>query len=156
MNIFVLDLDPIKAAQYQADKHIVKMTLESAQLLCAPFDVGVAPYKRTHYNHPCAKWVREDANNYTWLLEHAWALAKEYLFRYTKIHQCTSVIDWCYAHMHQLNLPSVTRTPFAQAMPDIYKNPDPVVAYRSYYIGEKHKIVRWNKSREKPDWYNGN
>ncbi len=38
MNIFVLDLNPALAAQYQADKHIVKMVLESAQLLCSPFE----------------------------------------------------------------------------------------------------------------------
>ena len=153
MNIFVLDLDPELAAIYQGDKHVVKMALESAQLLCAPFDPGVAPYKRTHYNHPCAKWAREDASNYCWLLNHAWALGREYRFRYHKDHKCIPVVDWCYANMYRLGLPDVKRTPFAQAMPDAYKNPDPVVAYRSYYTNEKNKIVQWNKGREKPHWF---
>lgn len=33
MNIFLLDLDPKKAAQAHADKHVVKMLLEACQLL---------------------------------------------------------------------------------------------------------------------------
>ena len=33
MNIFYLDSDPIIAAQMQCDKHVVKMILESTQLL---------------------------------------------------------------------------------------------------------------------------
>ena len=68
MNIFVLDLSPITAAQYQADVHVVKMVLESAQLLCSPFDSSYpALYKRTHYNHPCAVWTRTSVQNYSWL-----------------------------------------------------------------------------------------
>ena len=34
MNIFALDKDPVVAAQMSCDKHIVKMILESAQMLC--------------------------------------------------------------------------------------------------------------------------
>jgi hypothetical protein len=93
-------------------------------------------------------------SNYSWLLNHAWALAEEYKFRYGKQHKCVSVIDWCHANMYQLALPPlVVHTPFVQAMPDIYKDPDPVVAYRAYYMGAKSKIARWNKSRLQPDWY---
>ena len=33
MNIFVLDNDPVIAAQTQCDKHVVKMIVESAQML---------------------------------------------------------------------------------------------------------------------------
>lgn len=33
MNIFLLDLDPVKAAQAHGDKHVVKMILEACQLL---------------------------------------------------------------------------------------------------------------------------
>ena len=52
MNIFILSEDPVDAAVAQLDKHIVKMPLETAQMLCAAYPVGVAPYKKTHYNHP--------------------------------------------------------------------------------------------------------
>ena len=150
MNIFVLDLDPVIAAQMQCDKHVVKMVLESAQLLCAPFEPGTAPYKRTHYNHPCALWAREDINNYLWLLAHAYALADEYRYRYGKTHKCLNVIDWCVANTNKLRLRYAGLTPFAQAMPVQYKNIDPVVAYRAYYMGEKMGIAQWTKSRPRP------
>jgi hypothetical protein len=45
------------------------------------------------------------------------------------------------------------QTPFVQAMPDIYKNADPVIAYRKYYMGAKQDIAKWEKGRMKPDWY---
>ena len=35
MNIFVLDESPVTSAQMQCDKHIVKMPLETAQMLCS-------------------------------------------------------------------------------------------------------------------------
>ena len=34
MNIFYLDKCPVKSAEMSCDKHVVKMILESAQLLC--------------------------------------------------------------------------------------------------------------------------
>jgi len=33
MNIFMVDMDPIVAAQSLVDRHVVKMVLESSQLL---------------------------------------------------------------------------------------------------------------------------
>lgn len=154
MNIFVLDKDPVLAAQYQCDKHVVKMVLESAQLLCSPFKPGVAPYGRTHYNHPCAIWTREANNNYTWLIQHAFALLGEFEYRFGKEHASKKVIEWCNVHEVELVFPKIEMTPFVQAMPAIYKDPDPVIAYRNYYIGAKRDIAKWNKGRKKPDWYN--
>jgi hypothetical protein len=34
MNIFFLDKNPQKAAEYLCDKHVPKMLLESSQMLC--------------------------------------------------------------------------------------------------------------------------
>ena len=84
MNIFVLDYNPKRAAQMQCDKHVVKMPLETAQILCSAFEPGTAPYKRTHYNHPCSVWGRESKVNYKWLIEHGLALSDEYTYRYGK------------------------------------------------------------------------
>jgi len=164
VNIFILDTNPRLAAQYQCDKHVVKMVLESTQLLCSPFEAGTAPYKRTHYNHPAAIWTRQSLSNWKWLLEHAYALVDEYYFRYRPTdpdhpdayskHACEPYIDWCNTNYVKMNLPDLGLTPFVQCMPDIYKNPDPVQAYRNYYLGEKRTIAKWNKNREKPDWYN--
>ena len=92
MNIFILDQDPVKSAQFQCNKHVVKMCLETAQLLCSVFPSGLAPYKRTHYNHPCAKWARDSWCNYMWLISHGHALCNEYEYRYNKIHKCQEII----------------------------------------------------------------
>ena len=150
MNIFVLDKDPIVSAQLMCDKHIVKMILESAQMLCSPFPEGEAPYKRTHFNHPCSKWIRESTDNYEWLLTHAYALLDEYLNRYNKIHKSLDAIAWCDDHYHQLDLPvDIGLTNFVQAMPDEYKNEDAIVAYQTYYVNDKKYFAKW-KNREIP------
>ena len=124
MNIFVLDNNPHVAAMYACDKHVVKMILESAQMLCSVHPEGTAPYKRSFYNHPCTKWVRASSENYDWLIEHARALCTEYTRRYGKVHKSEKVIDWCDANRPEL--PDVGLTPFAQAMPEDYKNEDAV------------------------------
>lgn len=148
MNIFVLDNDPFKAAEYQCDKHVVKMVLETAQLLCSAHET--APYKRTHYNHPCAIWTRSSLANYMWLCEHGLGLAREYAFRYNKVHKSTEVIEW--ARLNMPNILNLGLLPFAQAMPDKYKNPDAVTAYRNYYMNEKARLATWKYSNA-PAWY---
>tara|TARA_R110002050_G_scaffold16903_1_gene50814 strand:- start:78 stop:554 length:477 start_codon:yes stop_codon:yes gene_type:complete len=152
MNIFVLDDNIERCAAYHCDKHVVKMTLETAQLLCSPFEQGDAPYKRTHYNHPCAKWARESVGNYEWLLELGYRLAEEYTHRYGKMHKCLDVIDWCDNNSHTLNLPDLGLTPWAQAMPDEYKSQCAIQAYRNYYCGDKLEFCTW-KNRQLPNWW---
>ena len=153
MNIFILDRDPVQAARYTIDKHCSKMVLESAQLLCAAFPVGSAPYRRTHYNHPCSVWVRESRANALWLAEHGLALSEEYTLRYGRQHASEDVILWTIRNLSKANLPDVGLTPFAQAMPDEYKRADPVEAYRAYYQGAKAEIATWKPIRGRPDWW---
>lgn len=152
MNIFVLDYDPTRAAVSQCDKHVVKMVLETAQILCAIFEPGEAPYRRTHYNHPCTIWSRESIQNFNWTVDHGKALAAEYTYRYGKRHKSQDVIEWCDLYQYRLNLPKIGLTPFALAMPEKYRSSNPVQSYRDYYIGEKMNIAQWNKSRTMPDW----
>ena len=150
MNIFVLDKNPHVAAMYACDKHVVKMILESAQMLCSVQPEGTAPYKRSFYNHPCTKWVRASSENYDWLIEHARALCTEYTRRYGKVHKSEKVIDWCDANRPEL--PDVGLTPFAQAMPEDYKNEDAVEAYRTYYRNDKRRFATW-KDVDPPTWF---
>ena len=145
MNIFILDNDPKLSAQLQCDKHCVKMILESAQMLCSAFPQGDAPYKRTHFNHPCSKWIRDSVDNYEWLLTHAYALMEEYLYRYGKIHKSLDAIAYCDDNYHKLNLPDIGLTEFAQAMPEEYKNKDAVKAYQTYYFNDKKHFAKWTK-----------
>ena len=153
MNIFVLDHDARKAAQAHCDKHVVKMCLETAQLLCSPFPPGDAPYRRTHYNHPCAVWARTSEANYEWLLDFGEYLFEEYTYRYCKMHGSKPAWDWCLYHYDRLEFPEIGRTPFPQCMPEQYHRDDPVKAYRRYYLLEKVRIARWDKNRPPPDWW---
>lgn len=153
MNIFVLDNDPRRAAKFHVDRHIVKMPLETAQLLCSVHHMSgttsTIPYRLTHKNHPCSIWARQSLSNYKWLCKLGLELCYEYTHRYGKVHKCQAVIEWC-----EENLPNVVDnglTPFVQAMPDKFKDRDPVAAYRGYYIGEKNHLFSW-KNRELPSW----
>lgn len=152
MNIFILDECPIKAAQYQNNKHVVKMILETAQMMSTAVILtgGSAPYKATHKNHPCNVWARKTKANFNWLKHHGIALCREYTYRYNKVHKSEAVIRG----LTDATIPEGEITPFALAMPDQYKSSNAVEAYRSYYNGEKASISKWTK-REQPKWFVG-
>ncbi len=159
MNIFYFDECPVVSAEAQPDKMLVKMPLETAQMLCTAHRVldgdeyadehGL--YKEAYKNHPCTIWARESRGNYEWLYIHFLALAMEYTYRYGKEH-----LSYTKLHepleKHPDNISKGDMTPLAQAMPDEYKNDNPVVAYRDYVIHEKH-YAKWEKNREKPKWW---
>lgn len=155
MNIFILDENPVIAAQMHCDRHVCKMIIESAQMLCGAFPNGIAPYKRSYYHHPCSQWTRESSDNYIWHLKLAKSLSKEYTFRYKRTHKCNSVINWCENNIHILEFPSEEITPFAQAMPNQYQCDNAVMAYRNYYNNEKASFAKWNNGRNAPLWWNG-
>lgn len=151
MNIFVLNYNPVESAHMICDIHSSKMVLETAQILCSAFEPGEAPYKRTHYNHPCNIWARQSIQNYDWLIRYGVELAKEYTHRFGRRHKSQDVIEWC--EKNKPNLPDTMLTPFALAMPDKYKSECPVESYRAYYKGEKNEIATWNKNRTPPSWW---
>jgi len=157
VNIFILSRDPTKAAQALCDKHVPKMLMEAAQMLCSVFPEGVPPYGRTHYNHCCTRWVRENWQNYLWLLHYGLALEQEYFFRFKKNHIVSGwVVRWCERHWCEVAPASVEIKPpdsFAQAMPDQYKHRNPVTAYRRYYKAEKARFAKWEKGRKPPKWW---
>lgn len=153
MNIFVLDLDIEKCARYHADRHVVRMILESALMLCTVLaEHGIdAPYRPTHRHHPCTRWTAESLDNWKWLQDLALWLNQEYRWRYQRSvdHKSAAIIK-------RLPLPPLEPkglTEFAQAMPDEYKVAgDAVKAYRDYYVGEKAAFATWTR-REPPTWF---
>lgn len=155
MNIFVLDENPQIAAQMHNDKHVVKMILETAQLLCGVHHVVGSnydiPYKLSHKNHPCAIWVRECIENYIWLCDLGLSLCEEYTYRYGKRHKSQDVIEWCLVHKPNLSNNN-DLTPFALAMPDECKVNSAVESYRLYYITHKKSLGTW-KNRKQPEWF---
>jgi hypothetical protein len=155
MNIFVLDWDVKKCAQYHNDKHVVKMILETAQLLCGvhhmtPQVTPQVPYKLSHKNHPCAIWARKSLTNYLWLCELGLELSKEYTHRYGKRHKSQDVIEWCIENKPNISDGGFTEP--ARAMPEQYKVKSVVESYRNYYNGEKVSFSKW-KNRQTPTWF---
>lgn len=190
MNIFVVDRNPVIAAQMLCDQHVVKMITESVQMMSTchrvldgvmtkqPSNSGkrMVPryklnddrdgilYHAVHFNHPCNIWIRESWYHYNWLLEHTRVLCQEYRARYKRTHACERIVTFLASYGNSpRNWPergfagqrygySYKNMVFVQAMPDEYKDEDPVVAYRNFYIGSKSRFARW-KYRKAPKWY---
>ena len=179
MNIFILDKHPVTAAQLQCDKHVVKMIVESAQMLSTahrmldgyvekrPSKSGkrmvnywVHPkpymeqrlYKAVHHGHPCTVWTMETKANYTWHYEHFVALSEEYKYRYNREHLSYTKLKDILRNPPK-NIPDGGLTPFPQAMPDDAKDSDPIKAYRNYYGRYKKELAVWNNGRPAPNWW---
>lgn len=151
MNIFILDYNPKIAAQYQADKHVVKQVLETAQILST---VCGGPYKPTHAGHPCTIWAGQNITNLNWLIRHGLALAEEYTYRYQRRHKSEAVIRFIadrLANQIPSHIASVGVSPYVQCMPDEFRDKDPVVAYRKYYHSKS--FAQWNRGRAAPYWW---
>lgn len=147
MNIFVLDSDPKLAAEYHCNKHVVKMILESAQMLCAAHwysllnengkkmsdfkgprkakewllqntsPAKIPPYTFTHVRHPCTTWTAETMGNYNWHMELMRNLLDEYTLRYKRRHKCDDVWTWLNTNRPSHIDQSLQMTPHPQAMP---------------------------------------
>jgi hypothetical protein len=154
VNVFVLDRDPVRAARALCDRHVVKMTLETAQILCtAARTLGQrAPYRPTHARHPCVAWAAARRANWEWLVRHGLALADEFERRFGRVHRSRAVILRV-ARLGPPPAPVGRRQPFAQVMPERYRGGDPVLAYRRYYLGEKAGFATWRPPARPPRWW---
>jgi len=156
MNIFYLHHVPAVAAKMHCDKHVLKMILETAQLLSTahrvlnPTGDHSNKYKKTHVNHPSAIWTRESASNYCWAHTLLRALLIEYTQRWGKEHATTRMVEPLQFPPIGMNLLIDWREP-PQCMPDKYKAGDTVQAYRNYYIGEKSHFAKWKNGA--PSWW---
>lgn len=168
MNIFVLHRNPKICAQYHCDKHVIKMIIETAQLLYSSLIIcgivnhnideiiktapltksGNHGYKKTHQNHPCCRWVCESTANYEWLCNLGIELCKQYNLRYGKTHATQQHIEWLYCVCPKINNNHLTN--FAIVMPDHYKTKCPIKSYRKYYI-EAKKFATWKNKI--PTWF---
>jgi len=179
MNLFILYADPRTAAQAHADRHVVKMILETCQMLYTahwtaayaqitvknkkgldlPESMKTAPkkigseargYMAAHINHPCTKWIRASLENYKFGCNLAIAIGDEYQYRYGKVHGCMEHAVWLAANPPAL--PVIGQTPFAIAMDDQYKiSDDAIECYRHYYLtAKKEKGLLVYTRRPKP------
>jgi hypothetical protein len=174
-------MNPKTAAQMQCDKHVVKMIVESAQMLSTahrmldgyaekrPSKSGktmvnywVHPrqemedilYKAVHHKHPCTVWTQESVYNYRWHYDHFCALLEEYTYRYGKIHSTEKLKYWLVKPPK--NIPHVPFTEFKLAMkhqPQCMHEGETVRSYREYYKTKKYFNMMWSK-RGVPEWFN--
>jgi hypothetical protein len=192
MNIFALHPNPRKTARWHVDKHVVKMLLETCQLLytahwvlhypelktarspiqlsrlqktkevpeymrSAPTSAsGQIGYRPCHVHHPCAVWTRQTAGNYQWLFRLGLELAREYRFRFKKIHSCEAHMIWLSEHRPPTIKPYPKRR-FAIAMADEYKvSENAIISYRNYYkTAKKEKGLIKYTGRHIPHWLVG-
>lgn len=153
MNIFWLDNDLSRAAMCHHDKHVVKMVLETAQILSTALHLrGVSfngQYRPTHTKHPCVLWAAESNNNSIRLYNLGCRLLSEYTYRYGRVHKCNTVMLGIHSHLVGVNVDRSTPPPLC--MPDEYKTDDIVESYRNYYRAVKIDGAHWTR-RERPDW----
>jgi hypothetical protein len=181
MNIFILDKNPIKAAQLQCDKHIVKMVLESGQMLSTVHRVldgeiatirsksgktmvknWVLPdardsklYKAVHVGHPCTVWSMESVANYIWHYDHFQALSYEFEYRYRKKHKTWVDLEEVLS-IPPRNIPNLGLTPFKLAMgaaPECINEADPVTSYRKFYQTKQDRFSMDWTGRSIPEWF---
>ena len=152
MNIFYFDDDIDACARYHCDAHVIKMILESAQILCTVSWMHEipAPYRPTHQKHPCVVWSNESIANWLWLKDLACALNKEYLYRFNHVnnHRSYDVIQ----SLILPPLPNIALTERPQVMPPEYRHVSPIEAYRHYFSCCKSHLAQWRK-RPVPTWY---
>jgi hypothetical protein len=176
MNLFFLDTDPKKCAEYHCDKHVVKMILEIVQMLyTAHHMLGTSPLPDDAYKpisntkHPTCIWMRSRVENYNYSAELAICLADEYTYRYNKIHSCEKHARWLLSNIPDFSkgkteykpetkltyndtFNSIGISPVPLAMPDDSKLDDPILSYRKYYLIHKKYFVHW-KYRQIPYWF---
>jgi hypothetical protein len=151
MNIFYLSRCPHKSAKLMCDKHIVKMILESAQMLCTAHHVNGTLllksdiYKPAYKNHPSTVWVRESALHYNWLYMHFLTLCDEYTRRYGKVHLTYTKLAFYLASLPKQFPKDNFRSP-PKCMPDIYKKGHTVFAYRKYYANAKKHFAKYTNT----------
>lgn len=158
MQIFFLDRNPIFAAHYLCDKHVVKMPLEAVQFLStASAKCGGEGYYgfERYMNNPCALWTQRSLSHYMWLLSNAFAICTEFKIRYNKhIGQEHKALEKLILLRDTVFKPEDNgwEDP-PRYMPKEYKVPDVVQSYRNYYIGAKARLAKWSTQDGKPDWF---
>ena len=157
MNIFVLDTDPRKAVRQYPDAHVRKMGIEAAQMLCTAIWKRSGHrfiYKPVYVNHPCTVWVGETWENFMWTLDLAWAIMREYEYRFDSVHATTRVLKAIERNLDRLRLlfeKDRGLTPFPKVVHDEAKSLPVVLAYREYYRKYKTRLFKWTR-RPVPYW----
>lgn len=154
MNIFVLDADPGKSAEFHCDRHM-KMICETAQMMStcvAQFGIKDAIlYKPFNPAHTCNRWLMESRENFKWLLNLGLSLSRQNFDRYKKEHASSHIIKHAAQYINLF--PDKSQTPFKLAMFPQYMGADTVNSYKLFYAGAKFRFANWKKLNNIPNWW---
>mgnify|MGYP003133418993 CR=1 FL=1 len=181
MNIFFLDKDPVLAGEMQCDKHIPKMCVETVQMLVSacrrhnwsedhlPLTLKGTVHKGGYVNHPSTVWAGDNINNFAWLMEHGFALTKEFKKRFGKTHACHKQLrvirNWCKSSLewgpvdkHDPTYLSNVPLCIGEKLQWYYEQEDAplehaVNMYRQFYRMDKSDFALWEKGTDTPDWW---
>ena len=147
MNIFHLHKDPEICASYHCDKHVVKMILETAQMLSTAYRRNFGDnddlYKTAYPKHPMTIWVGDSGANFFWSVKLLDQLLYQYTLRYKKVHSTIKISNLFHGRYKLWHGWKTEFTPPPQCMPDEYKHEDYITAYKQYYIGEKKRFAKY-------------
>lgn len=164
MNIFVTSISPYKSALYLDDKRVVKMCLETTQILCTALNelVGeqITPLKSTHVNHPCVQWAMSSLSNWYWLYRHGLYLFKEYENRYKRHHAYTKYANQLYKQALEVSNTDVEREQGIRPPQDFVNcaaNKELGIDFKSIpsttYAYFLYLQERWKTDKRTPTWY---
>lgn len=167
MNIFYLDHDVSRVAYDLCDKHIVKMIVESAQMLSSVkrmydgdknFQLGADDahlYQmlgKAHIKHPSTQWTMLNTSTYQWHVSLFAAMLTEYERRYARQHSAHTMLD-LFEEVPKRLATGQFVDPYPAMKPEYLKLSLSVAdRYRTFYCGEKWFFSKW-KHNEIPDWY---
>lgn len=163
MNIFFLDKNPKKCAEYHCDKHCVKMIVEYAQILSTVHSLinidnefANRLLKPTHIHNRTVKWAIQSKSNYKWLSEVLAHLSLEYTSRYNRLHKYESdgLIQLLMNNIpNALSDAELSINAFESIVSDSsYVTNDPIVSYRNCYMNEKRYMINY-KLNNWPMWF---
>jgi len=158
MNIFAIEddssgqIDWVKSAQSQDNYRVVKMILESCQILSTVLnEQGIdAPYRSFNPKHPSCLWAAESSDNFISLSVHCAAMIEEYKERFSKTHKCKAVLKNIITLFDMSKFPTDKSTPLRMAIPDKFKSDNIVESYRRFYASKPR--VRYPKDKV-PTWF---
>ena len=155
MNIFATSPCPFISAISLDNKRVIKMILETAQLLSSAIFQYIPEktkeeglYKPTHIKHPCTIWTGESHENAQWLLKYFRFLSNEYTYRYKKSHKSYTLYEKFTKLLKYIPKKGLTNFANCTRSPGIdYRNEkDTFLAYRKYLS------FKWDNDKKPPKW----
>ena len=162
MNRFIIADTPQEIAQALCDKHVVKMPLEEAQMLCTVVRQANPEYadehelyRVAHAKHPCTLWAGKTRSNYMYAFRLWNHMCLEYTYRYGRQHASERFIDALREGARFVPTGELTAHPECFSEYTHLKTGEhwPVDSYRKFYHTKQHRFdMVWSK-RNKPVWF---